>query len=195
MRAYVRNKEKLEGSIAEDYFQHECHIFCSMYFNNRIQTKFNYKDKNDKDDKQHEPFQLSVFQSKGKPLGRREFVQLSYLEWQQAQLYILKNCPEVQSFIDEDDGPEDITTDFGMANVVDDSNNYVVISPRSDVPLDIVSASEEEEFTYDDEEEAVDEEDDDEFDGELSEEEEDGDTDLFGLTEDGESECNIYQGN
>ncbi|KAJ8564741.1 hypothetical protein K7X08_001201 [Anisodus acutangulus] len=88
----------------------------------------------------------------------------------------------------EDDGPEDITADFGMDNVADDNNNDVVIRPRSDVLPDIVSASEEEEFTGDDEEEAADEEDDDEFDGELSEEEKDGDADLFGLTEDTESD-------
>ncbi|KAK4348415.1 hypothetical protein RND71_031170 [Anisodus tanguticus] len=101
---------------------------------------------------------------------------------------LLRIEEELGSEAVEDDGLEDITVDFDMANVVDDSNNDVVISPRSDVPPDIVSASEEEEFTNDDEDEAADEEDEDEFNGELSEEEEDGDADLFGLTEDSESD-------
>ncbi|KAJ8537687.1 hypothetical protein K7X08_014227 [Anisodus acutangulus] len=105
---------------------------------------------------------------------------------QEARQKMLEATKEIDG--SEDDGLEDITVDFDMANVVDDSNNDVVISPRSDVPPDIVSASEEEEFTNDDEDEAADEEDEDEFNGELSEEEEDGDADLFGLTEDSESD-------
>ena len=41
----MRNKVRLEGSIAEAYVATECVIFCSMYLDD-IERRFNHSDRN-----------------------------------------------------------------------------------------------------------------------------------------------------
>ena len=73
MRADARNKARPEGSIANAYIQQECFNFVSRYLS-RINTKFNAKDRNDMEIDQEEAFELFIFQSKGKALGKLDFV-------------------------------------------------------------------------------------------------------------------------
>lgn len=95
----MRNKAKPEGSIAESYIQQECFNFVSMYLS-RIPTKFNAKERNDMEIEERKVFELSIFQRKGKALGKGDFVQLTHLDWRHAQLYILQNCSDVKSFLE-----------------------------------------------------------------------------------------------
>ncbi|KNA13211.1 hypothetical protein SOVF_118860 [Spinacia oleracea] len=100
MKPTVSNKAQPEGSIANARIMEECLAFISRYLNG-IETKFNRMSRNDMDMQESLLFKLSVFQKKGNPLGKRTFKQLSFLDWKQAQLYVLMNCQEVQPFIGE----------------------------------------------------------------------------------------------
>lgn len=98
MKPTVQNKAHPEASIAEARIADECSAFCSRYISG-IETKFNCMGRNDQDKNQSSEFMLSIFQNKGNAMGKRTFKQLSFVDWKQAQLYALMNCPEVQPFI------------------------------------------------------------------------------------------------
>ncbi|XP_057251050.1 uncharacterized protein LOC130589355 [Beta vulgaris subsp. vulgaris] len=102
MKPTVQNKAHPEASIAEARIADECSAFCSRYISG-IETKFNCMGRNDQDKNQSSEFMLSIFQNKGNAMGKRTFKQLSFVDWKQAQLYALMNCPEVQPFIREYD--------------------------------------------------------------------------------------------
>jgi len=97
-KSEVGNKACLEGCIAERYIQNECLMFCSRYLS-MIETKFNGVDRNDVLEVE-QPRHLSVFNKAGKPLGKMNFKQLAYEEWELARLYILKNCKEAEPFLE-----------------------------------------------------------------------------------------------
>ena len=58
-KEYVRNRARLEGSIAEGYVVNEALTFCSMYLEG-VETKFNRLDRNADNTTSTQP-QLSVF--------------------------------------------------------------------------------------------------------------------------------------
>ena len=98
LKEFVRNKACPEGSIAEAYIADECLTFCSRYLH-RAETRFNRLEKNeDGKDSQHQG--LSVFMKSGKPLGQANIKVLSHADWNCAHLYVLRNCEEVQPFIE-----------------------------------------------------------------------------------------------
>ena len=63
------------------------------------ETKFNRVDRNDVLEVE-QPCQLSVFTKTGRPLGKMNFKQLAYEEWELARLYVLKNCKEAEPFLE-----------------------------------------------------------------------------------------------
>ena len=42
LKSYVRNKAQPEGSIAEGYLVEEILTFCSRYFDDSLETRFNW---------------------------------------------------------------------------------------------------------------------------------------------------------
>ncbi|XP_021764647.1 uncharacterized protein LOC110729242 [Chenopodium quinoa] len=98
-KCYVRNKSRSEGSIAEGYIIEECMYFCSKYLN-EIETKFNQLERND--DAENDDYKgLSIFASSGVPLGKAKCRSLSEEELTQVREYVLKNCDEAQTYLDE----------------------------------------------------------------------------------------------
>ena len=63
------------------------------------ETKFNRVDRNDVLEVE-QPRHLSVFTKTGRPLGKMNFKQLAYKEWELARLYVLKNCKEAEPFLE-----------------------------------------------------------------------------------------------
>ncbi|CAO2834910.1 unnamed protein product [Amaranthus hypochondriacus] len=100
-KAYVRNKSRPEGSIANSVIARDCLTFCSRYMN-MVETEFNRTSRNDGESESlNQSHCLSVFNNKGKPLGKLNVDDLSFDDWKLAHLYILRNCDEAKSFIDE----------------------------------------------------------------------------------------------
>jgi len=94
----VGNKACPKGCIAERYIQNECLTFCSRYLS-MTETKFNRIDRND-DLEVEQPRHLFVFNKVGRPLGKMNFKQLAYEEWELARLYVLKNYKEAAHFLE-----------------------------------------------------------------------------------------------
>jgi len=91
LKAYVRNKARPEGSIAEGYVAEEALTFCSMYLEG-IQTKFNRSDRNE--DAGIPKRQFLVFSSQCQPISAKKTISLyepirSSLGW-----LVLNNCEE-----------------------------------------------------------------------------------------------------
>ena len=99
MKPTVHNKAHPEASMAQARIAEECSALCSMYLSG-LNTKLNRIGRNDMDKDQSSSFMLSIFQNKGIPMGKRTFKKLSHVDLEQAQLYLLMNCPEVQPFIE-----------------------------------------------------------------------------------------------
>ncbi|XP_052189903.1 uncharacterized protein LOC127799721 [Diospyros lotus] len=99
LKSYVCNKSCPEGSIAEGYLAEEYLNFCSRYLKG-CETKFNRIERNADGDGVKTIGGLSVFTQTGRALGKATQCELGREEWSQARLYVLKNCDEIQSFIE-----------------------------------------------------------------------------------------------
>lgn len=97
LKSFVRNKAQPEGSIAESWISEEILTFCSRYFDNEIETRFNRVGRVDDD-----PFESasSLFPNVGKPIGGSSYFTLTPTELLQAHRHVLINCPEAQPFIE-----------------------------------------------------------------------------------------------
>lgn len=97
LKSYVRNKARIEGSIAEGYVNEECAIFCARYMKETV-TKLHRKDRilHPIDDPS---VGYSVFQQNGTSQGRGHLKVLSTTEYKLAEKYILKNCDEISVYI------------------------------------------------------------------------------------------------
>ena len=97
LKSYVRNIAQPEGSIAECWISEEILTFCSRYFDNEIETRFNRGGRVDDD-----PFESSssLFPNVGKSVGAVTFFTLSTIEWVQAHRHVLVNCKEIEPFIE-----------------------------------------------------------------------------------------------
>ena len=97
LKAYVRNKARPEGSIAEGYIDNECLLFCSLYYS-EMDTIWNKPDRNyDVGDSIENT--VSVFQPKFRCLGRAFRDELSTPDWEKIRWYVLNNCVEVHPFL------------------------------------------------------------------------------------------------
>ncbi|KAM3398130.1 hypothetical protein P3S68_001644 [Capsicum galapagoense] len=66
LKRYVRNKERLEGSIEEGYIIDKCLTFCSMYLDD-IKTIFNSEDRNDDGSRNNDGPILDIFLKSVRP--------------------------------------------------------------------------------------------------------------------------------
>ena len=90
----MHNAARPEGCITEDYIQSECLIVYSRYLT-MTKTKLNHLDRHEVEEV-NLPHWLSVFRKVGKP----PLKQLSFEDWELPQLYVLKNCNEVEPFVE-----------------------------------------------------------------------------------------------
>jgi hypothetical protein len=97
LKAYVRNKARPEGCIAESYIYNECLTFCSMYLSG-IETKFNREERNYDGGKDNDR-ELSIFSTSARPFGASKYETLSEQEFKKIQWYILNNCDEVEPYL------------------------------------------------------------------------------------------------
>nr|GMC53138.1 uncharacterized protein LOC109169448 [Ipomoea batatas] len=98
LKHYVRNKAHPEGSIAEGYVANECLTFLSLYLNG-VETRFNKPDRNN--DRQETHDGLSIFSHKVRPFGGWKYEKLTKEELNKIEWFVLSNCDEVESYIDE----------------------------------------------------------------------------------------------
>lgn len=95
----MKNKARPEGSIAEAYVVNEALTFCSMYLN-KIETKFNRKERNDDALSTSQKAKLSVFSQAARPFGGRKHVQLPHENIKKMHWYILNNCEEIRPYLE-----------------------------------------------------------------------------------------------
>nr|GEY99304.1 hypothetical protein [Tanacetum cinerariifolium] len=98
LKGYVTNKARPEGCIAQRYIENECVAFCSMYLND-VDTIFNKSERND--EMIHPGGEISIFSSKGCPIGGYKTCDLSEAELMKVHTYILNNCPEMGELMNE----------------------------------------------------------------------------------------------
>ena len=96
LKGYVTNKARPEACIAERYIENECVTFCSMYLND-VDTVFNKIERNN--EMIHPGGEISVFSSKGRPIGGYRTCDLNEAELMKIHTYILNNCPEMEELI------------------------------------------------------------------------------------------------
>ncbi|KAD7478319.1 hypothetical protein E3N88_01455 [Mikania micrantha] len=112
LKAYVRNKARPEGSIAEGYVADEALTFCSMYLEG-MQTKFNRPDRNA--DAGIPKRQLHVFSSQCRPISKKKIISLSEETRKSLEWFVLNNCDEIKDHKSEFESefPErDVKTEF-----------------------------------------------------------------------------------
>ena len=97
LKSLIRNMAHPEASIAEGYLAYEFITLCSRYLDD-VQTVHNRPGRiNDESD--YAKFSLPIFSCVGRSLGARKTRDLELLELEQAHIYVLRNCDEVQPFI------------------------------------------------------------------------------------------------
>ena len=99
LKAYVKNKARPEGSIAEGYIVNECLTFCSMYLRG-IETKFNRPERNDDLGQQKRDGGLSIFSMNVRPFGFVDYITLPLNKYDIARWYVLNNCEEIQPYLE-----------------------------------------------------------------------------------------------
>lgn len=98
LKSYVRNRGKPEGSIAEGYLAEECLAFCSLYFANDVETRFNRLNRNDDD--VVERIGLDVFSPSCRPFGKGIAVTLDDEILTKGHRYVLFNSDAVKPYIE-----------------------------------------------------------------------------------------------
>ncbi|XP_058006762.1 uncharacterized protein LOC131182131 [Hevea brasiliensis] len=96
----IRNRACVEGSIVEAYIANQCITLCSRCLHG-IETKFNRMERNYDGGSNKNKGGLSIFSKVGRGLGASKTHDLDTQEWEQAHIYVLKNCDEVQPYIEE----------------------------------------------------------------------------------------------
>nr|CAM59133.1 putative transposase [Antirrhinum majus] len=94
------NKARVEASICEAYVMGEIANFSSHYFEYGIETRANRLNRNEVEmDQNNNESTISIFQKRGKALGRGRTKHLTLAEHQAAERYILLNYPEVDCWL------------------------------------------------------------------------------------------------
>ena len=96
LKGYVLNKARPEGCIAERYIDKECLQFCSMYLNN-VETIFNKPERNN--EVMEHGGSISIFSSKGRPIGRSKCCILSDEDLVKIHTFILDGCDEIDDLV------------------------------------------------------------------------------------------------
>jgi len=101
LKSYVRNRNYPEGSIAEAYLVEECLTLCSRYLHGGVKTRFNRRPRNNDEYDSINAQSSSLFPNTGCPLGAKKSdpIVLDDMSLNQAHIYLLNNCDEVQEYI------------------------------------------------------------------------------------------------
>ncbi|XP_057990748.1 uncharacterized protein LOC110633890 [Hevea brasiliensis] len=96
----VKNKPKVEGSICNAYLVEEASNFCAHYFEPHVLTRDQQVPRNDDggDDADIEG-NLLIFNYLGRPYGRAKMRVLADDEYKVAQIYVLLNCLEIDTYV------------------------------------------------------------------------------------------------
>ena len=97
LKRFVRNRARLEGSIAEGYLSIECLTFCSMYLR-EIEIVWSCEEQNSDRCQGERDVGLSVFSQPVRPLGAAKYVRLDDIHLTRAHWYVLSNCSEIDSY-------------------------------------------------------------------------------------------------
>ncbi|KAG8387608.1 hypothetical protein BUALT_Bualt02G0038900 [Buddleja alternifolia] len=100
LKQYVGNKAFPEGPMAEGYIAEECLTFCSMYLND-IETQFSKAERNYERREDRSQQNLSVFCENSRLVGKGIYAYINEKSCKQVHAYVLKNCDEVLTFINE----------------------------------------------------------------------------------------------
>ncbi|WMV46508.1 hypothetical protein MTR67_039893 [Solanum verrucosum] len=100
LKLFIRNRSCVEGSIAEGHIANEFMTLCSRYLHT-METKFNRLERNYDGGAIESDGGLMIFCQPGKALKGGKTHRLDLKEMEQAYIYILKNCDEVQPFLEE----------------------------------------------------------------------------------------------
>ena len=99
MKKYVRNKARLEGSIAEGYTINEALTYCSMYLRD-IETRFNRPERNTDYVKARPSSSISVFQQLARPFGKPKSIMMTQEEREKVRWYILNNTEKLHPYLE-----------------------------------------------------------------------------------------------
>ena len=99
LKATVRQKGQPEGSIAEGYIVDECLTFCSRFFSDDTETRFNKPYRNQDKARKVSPGEFEFFSDGAKPLGKQKLVHFDN-EFDQMVWYVLDNCDEARVYIE-----------------------------------------------------------------------------------------------
>ena len=98
-KSFIHNRTRPDASIAEGYLADECMTLCSRYLHS-METKFNHPHRNYENQVENDGG-LSIFNHPGHGLGsQRVRTDVEKHELHEAHFYILKNCNEVQPFLE-----------------------------------------------------------------------------------------------
>nr|XP_017221555.1 PREDICTED: uncharacterized protein LOC108198305 [Daucus carota subsp. sativus] len=101
MKDKIKNKARVEGSIAEKYVEEETVNFCSYYFKSNVGTVHNTVGRNEVAVEKQDDSILEVFRYPIECLGKHVVRYLDDDEYFIAEYYVLLNMPEVQPYIRE----------------------------------------------------------------------------------------------
>ena len=99
LKMKVRNKAKVEGSIAEAYIMEEISNFCSMYFEADIQTRRTQPPRNDDGGESVCSVRISIFNHPRPSFGCSSTRMLDDRELCATEIYILLNCAELECYV------------------------------------------------------------------------------------------------
>ncbi|CAA2965439.1 Hypothetical predicted protein, partial [Olea europaea subsp. europaea] len=101
LKKKVKNRAHVEASIVEAYLVEETTNFCSLYFDQNIQTILNCVLRNDDGGLIDPQGRLSIFTHPGRPLGtqRHNSILMTNEEFRAVTVYVLFNCEEVTPFM------------------------------------------------------------------------------------------------
>ncbi|KAL6565556.1 hypothetical protein OROHE_004611 [Orobanche hederae] len=94
----VKNKNRVEGSIANAYLMEEASSFCSYYFEEYVGTKARNVPRNEDVDEDDREDIISLFRQSGRAFGKKKTRYLTDNEYNAARAYVLLNCDEVSPF-------------------------------------------------------------------------------------------------
>ncbi|VFR01442.1 unnamed protein product [Cuscuta campestris] len=98
----VKNKARVEGSIANAYIVREASHFCSHYFEDYVYTRLHSVPRNDEGDVPAAiESNLSIFQSAGRLSGKTKKRRLSDDELKALHHYLMLNSVEIEPFIEK----------------------------------------------------------------------------------------------
>lgn len=95
----MRNRSKLEGSIARGYLAEECLTFCSLYLADYVESKFNRASRNETMN-DNAIIRIDVFTITGRPLGKGVAMRFDVETLTKAHQYILFNCEAIRPYIE-----------------------------------------------------------------------------------------------